>query len=163
MEKIEAWVHRNIRRFTIVWFFVFFLGTCYLITKWCVGANTFGDNLLIEFFVGGLFFTLPLILTEVILKGRERQVYLKIIPIIKRLKHHREGGTLSEEATRDLVIEVSNSIDKEILEKAWTEEVIMTHWVKEGTKCEVCLLRVDKVNDKCEHCKLSCFAWENLT
>lgn len=116
---------------------------------------------MVEFFIGGLFLIVPILIGIYVgRKQKELQFYDRIKYLLSTIKKHRKNGDINPEATRNIVMEFSSSLGDEILEEDWLKKVIRTDWKFDEAKCGVCGLNADMVNDKCKHCKLDCFAWK---
>ena len=160
-DKLFVIIFKYSRAIFWVALLIFGAGSCYLIFKWTKPANSFGDNIMVEFFVGGLFLIVPILIGIYVgTKQKELQFYNRIRHLLSTIKRHRKNGDIKPEATRNIVVEFSSSLGDEILEEDWLKKAIRTDWKVEEAECGVCGLNADTVNDKCKHCKLDCFAWK---
>jgi hypothetical protein len=160
-ERFFRTILKNLKFILIVSSIIFIGGSFYLILNWAKQASTFGDNILIEVFVGGLFLIIP-ILFGIFLgkKLKEIQFYDKIKNLLLTVKRHRENGDIEPEATRNLIVEFSNTLGNDVLEEDWLKNVIRVDQTYDTKDCGVCGLMAETVNEKCKYCKLNCFAWK---
>ncbi len=153
--------------------FGFLLGTLYLVLDfdegWGIGksdARSFRDNVIVESVVGGLFLFAPIFIgVKLGKRSREIVFYSNIRKVIDKIKSLREAETITQQTARDLVMEISNAMGREILEESWWRfEYEIPSIVVEEKKCGICgldaQLTVEPKKGKCSNCKLNCFVWE---
>jgi hypothetical protein len=156
---VEHWL-----KFLIPFTVVFLARTIYLyFWKGNIGVNNYSDNIEIEFVVGGLFLFVPLLIGfGIAKKEKEIRFYDNIQGILNKIKDLRESGGIKREAARNLVIEISESMGKDILQEPWFKrkfESSITNY--EQKECRVCGMDAVITSEKrCGNCKLNCFAWE---
>ena len=160
-DKAIVYLFRKSKPILISVSILFGSGTIILLLKWDDPASSFGHNILIEFFVGGLFTIVPLVFGVYIgKKHKELQFYNRIKNLLNSIKSRRINGDISPEATRAIVTEFSILHGEEILEEEWLKKVIQTDWNFTNANCGVCGLTAKTTNGKCQYCKLDCFAWK---
>ncbi|RYZ88393.1 MAG: hypothetical protein EOP04_09505 [Proteobacteria bacterium] len=161
IDKGLYFISKNLKTLLIIVLLVFGGGAIYLSSKWKKDATTFGDNILIEFVIGGLFLVVPVLLGVYVgKKSKELQFYTRMKTLLATISSHRKKGDIQQEATRNIVIEFSDALGEGVLDEDWLKNVIRKDWLFDEKECGVCGLRADVVNEKCKHCKLDCFAWQ---
>ena len=160
IDRLFKFIYNNFKNILIVSFFIFLTGTIYLFSRRNEDANSFGANMLIEIFIGGLFLVVPILFgIYIVNKGKEIHFYEKIKKLLSTLRSHRENGGIKPLATRAIVMEFSNTVGDEFLKEDWIKSAAQLRDTFGTAKCGLCGLTADTVNDKCIHCKLNCFAW----
>jgi hypothetical protein len=141
---------------SLILFFVF--GNCQ--------ADTFRDNIYIEFIIGGLMLMIPIVIAATLGKKIAKGLFYNDIErVIRKIKDEREKDNITKDGARNIVIETASTFGKGILE----DPLFMRHSRKfhqitlNDKNCGVCGLKAQlAVNDHCANCKLDCFAWEDL-
>lgn len=141
---------------SLIMFFVF--GGC--------NAQTFRDNIYVEFFIGGLMLMIPLVIGATVGKKIAKGLfYSDIERVIRKIKEEREKGNINETGARSIVKESAATFGKGILE----DPIFMRLPRKadpilfENKNCGVCGLEAElAINNHCANCRLDCFAWEDF-
>jgi hypothetical protein len=160
LDKFFILLFQKSKTILIAALIIFGGGTCFLVFKWQEPPKTFGHNILIEVFIGGLFTIVPIVFVVYVgKKFKEIEFYNRIKNLLNTIKAHRKNGDITPVATRNIVIEFSNLHGEEILEEEWLKKVIRSDWNFNNEQCGVCGLQANTTNNKCQNCKLDCFAW----
>lgn len=127
--------------------------------------NELLENAAVEIFFGSLCTVIPIVLAYLFGKRvKELSFYHNAKGFLKEIKSNRD--TLGSKKTQDLVIKFADTVPDGLLELPWYKKVqkrmIDNPDDFREADCGLCGQPVLTDLERCNNCKLNCFAWEEF-